>query len=697
MPISIVNRLHNYLRASRPKGNEPTSVTLTADVDILAAPGAGKLPAFSIVAYTGSVMQVSAFYTPVILDLQGMSLSRSYIPTLRDHDASRIVGQTSEHDISAAGLTVKGTITDEGIEGQQIISNAKNGFRWQASIGASIVRREFLDAGKTANVNGKQVTGPLLIARESVVHEVSFVAIGADQNTAVNVAASQTTEEQDMPFAQWLQARGFDPGQLDATQIASLQALYDTEKAATSANNPNVTAHIANVATPSNQVSATVTTATPFDVTASIQAMRAESARIARINVIAAGLPEISAKAIGDGWSEDKTELEVLRAKRGAAPAIHVVDRDMSDAVIECAIATTGGLDHAESRFDEQTLEASRKAFRHGIGLQQLMLVAASRAGNGAHFTTFRENPEGVLRAAFSTHSLSGILSNVANKFLLAGYSAVENTWDTISAKRSVNDFKAITSYRMTGGFEFEQVGPSGEIKHATAGEESYTNQAKTYGKMFAITRADLINDDLGALSDVPRRIGRGAAIKLNKVFWLSFLDNSMFFTTGHGNLITSGTYALSATGLKKGVETFRKQVDSDGNPLAVTPKYLLVPPELETTAEELFKSTNFNTGGASTTEKVPNTNVFANKYMPLVSTYLSNANMSGYSTTAWYLLADPMDVATIEVAFLNGQRSPTVESADADFNVLGIQMRGYFDFGVSKQDYRGGVRANGA
>ncbi len=49
-----------------------------------------------------------------------------------------------------------------------------------------------------------------------------------------------------------------------------------------------------------------------------------------------------------------------------------------------------------------------------------------------------------------------------------------------------------------------------------------------------------------------------------------------------------------------------------------------------------------------------------------------------------------------IEVAFLNGQESPTIETAEADFSVLGIQMRGYHDFGVALQDPRGGVKAKG-
>jgi len=47
-------------------------------------------------------------------------------------------------------------------------------------------------------------------------------------------------------------------------------------------------------------------------------------------------------------------------------------------------------------------------------------------------------------------------------------------------------------------------------------------------------------------------------------------------------------------------------------------------------------------------------------------------------------------------VAFLNGQESPTIETAEADFNVLGVQMRGYHDFGVALQDFRGGVKNKG-
>ena len=47
-------------------------------------------------------------------------------------------------------------------------------------------------------------------------------------------------------------------------------------------------------------------------------------------------------------------------------------------------------------------------------------------------------------------------------------------------------------------------------------------------------------------------------------------------------------------------------------------------------------------------------------------------------------------------MAFLNGQESPTIETAEADFNQLGIKMRGYHDFGCALQDPRGGLKSKG-
>jgi hypothetical protein len=74
----------------------------------------------------------------------------------------------------------------------------------------------------------------------------------------------------------------------------------------------------------------------------------------------------------------------------------------------------------------------------------------------------------------------------------------------------------------------------------------------------------------------------------------------------------------------------------------------------------------------------------------------MSNSIYTGYSAAAWYMLADPDVLAMIEIVALNGRVEPVVEQADADFNVLGIQMRGYADIGVALQEKRAAVKADG-
>ncbi|OQB78353.1 MAG: hypothetical protein BWX88_05180 [Planctomycetes bacterium ADurb.Bin126] len=118
------------------------------------------------------------------------------------------------------------------------------------------------------------------------------------------------------------------------------------------------------------------------------------------------------------------------------------------------------------------------------------------------------------------------------------------------------------------------------------------------------------------------------------------------------------------------------------------------MPTALSATATVLHKSVEVRDTTAST--KYPVANPHQGKYRAEVSRYLSNSTYTGNSEKAWYLLADPADLPVIEVAFLNGQESPTIETAEADFNVLGVVMRGYHDVGVALQDPKGGCKNKG-
>ena len=440
------------------------------------------------------------------------------------------------------------------------------------------------------------------------------------------------------------------------------------------------------------------------------QRVAAESRRIEAVRKVCDGkYPDIEARAIESGWDATRTELEVLRASRPKAPMVQTQGSNDSDRnsglVLEAACMLTAKLGDVEKLYDERTLDAASRRYRGGIGLQELLLEAAW--ANGYTGRNFRD-PRSVLRhafgtnggsypgveAAFSTVDVGGILSNVANKFLLEGFFSVERTWRNITAIRNVSDFKTVTSYRLIGKDQYEKVAPGGELKHGSLGEEQYSNKADTYGLLLSIDRRDIINDDLGAITTVPRKLGRGSGLKINDVFWTTFLNNAAFFSAGNKNYISGAATALSIDGLTSGETAFMDQVDSDGKPIGIMPAVLLVPTALSAVATTLWKSLEIRDTTAST--KYPVANPHQGKFRVEVSRYLANNTYSGGSSKAWYLLSDPNDLPVIETAFLNGQESPTIETTEADFNVLGVQMRGYHDFGVALQDPRGGVKAKG-
>ncbi len=264
-----------------------------------------------------------------------------------------------------------------------------------------------------------------------------------------------------------------------------------------------------------------------------------------------------------------------------------------------------------------------------------------------------------------------------------------------ISGKKNVRDFKTITTVSLTDGVIFEKVGPGGEIKHGTLGEVTYSNKADTYAKMLAITRTDYYNDDLGALTTVPKKLGNGAMKKLNDIFWTKLLGAvaADFFAAGNSNL-NAGVATMSLSGLTATEILFMAQTNPDRTPLGLEPAILLVPTALKAGAKGLTDPNSQLITGESTTTS--NANVFRGRFTVESSPYISNATYTGNTSVGWWMLANPADMPVIEIAALNGQIEPTVETAQAEFNVLGVQMRGYSDVGVELQEYRGGVYADG-
>jgi len=181
-----------------------------------------KLRRFSMTAYSGGVMNLPGWKYPVVVDLEGLAIASQSRPILRDHNRGQIVGHTDSITIEDYQLKVTGVISGVGEAAQEVIASSENGFPWQASIGARGDKMVLIPAGRQVMVNGQTFSGPLYVARQATLGEISFVAIAADQNTTVRVAAgaradnhSHDTETSAMDFEKWLQAQGFEPDQLN--------------------------------------------------------------------------------------------------------------------------------------------------------------------------------------------------------------------------------------------------------------------------------------------------------------------------------------------------------------------------------------------------------------------------------------------------------------------------------------------------
>ena len=672
----------------------PGDISLVA----LAAEGDSQAPPhFTMIAYTGDAMRIEGWRFPVVVDLEGLSIPSQRRPVRFGHSMYQGVGHTERISVEAGRLIAEGIVSRDTPAAREVVASGKRGFPWQASIGAQVARADFVRAGKSVTVNGRTFEGPVYVARRTVLGEISFVDLGADTNTAATIAATGVCSP--------------ESGVCSENKETSVMA--DDIETATGSKTESA-ATDAEVQADGNQAQAADLQPTAHGLqpaaVAELRAQaRAETKRLAAIRRICAGRhPDLEERAIAEGWTQDRCELEVLRASRPRAPAIHAVDNTMNGSVLEAACLLTAKIEHIEEHADEKALDAATRRFRGGIGLQELLLEAAWANGySGRNFRDSRavlrhafghsldtSHHEHALQAGFSTIDIGGILSNVTNKFLLEGFFSVERTWRNICAIRNVSDFKTVTSYRLVGRDQYEKVAAGGELKHGTLGEETYTNKADTYGLILTIDRQDIINDDLGAITTVPRKLGRGSGLKINDVFWATFLNNTAFFTAGRNNYLTGVDTALGITGLTLAEVSFMNQVDAEGKPVGIMPAILLVPPSLSAMGTMLFKSLEIRDNTASV--KYPLANPHAAKFRAEVSRYLSNPQYTGFSDKAWYLLADPGDLAVIEVAFLNGQEAPTIESAEADFNVLGIQMRGYHDFGVALQEPRAGVKAKG-
>jgi hypothetical protein len=310
--------------------------------------------------------------------------------------------------------------------------------------------------------------------------------------------------------------------------------------------------------------------------------------------------------------------------------------------------------------------------------LRDLMIDCVEREGNSkARYL----DDAGLIREALTGAGAFGsILSNAANKSLSNGYTAAETTFELWTGTGSNPDFKEATEYKLSEAGELVKMTANGEFKHDEMKDSGTKKSVLTFGRSWGITRQALINDDLGALTKIPAAYAASAKRGINTLVYSTLgKANADVFAAAKGNLAENASLP-SVASIGDGRAAMRKQKNLRGKEtLNIAPKYILLPTGLETGTEQLLVSM---TDPASSNSGVRNP--FTGKLIPVC-----DAELDQYSATAWYLAAQAGLVDTIEVTYLNGQKTPIIESQVA-FDVLGMKWRIYIDYGVTLLDFRG-------
>lgn len=320
-----------------------------------------------------------------------------------------------------------------------------------------------------------------------------------------------------------------------------------------------------------------------------------------------------------------------------------------------------------------------------------LLELARESLGNAGVNTRGLSRDEVATRALHSTSDFPEILSAVTNKTLRQAYDAYPRTFALFCRQVLATDFKSMHRVQLGEAPQLLEVGESGEFKRGTLGESKESYRVKTYGRVVAITRQVLINDDLDAFTRIPAMYGNSIAQLESDVVWgiitsnPAMADGNALFHATHKNLAGTGAALdVASVGAARAAMALQTGLDKK-TVLNIRPAFLIVPAALELKAEQLVAQ---NLVPADSAKVVPQS---IRTLSPI-----SEPRLDAASATSWYLAASPNQIDTIEYAYLEGQQGAYIETRNG-FDVDGVEIKCRLDFGAKAIDWRGLYKNPGA
>lgn len=424
-----------------------------------------------------------------------------------------------------------------------------------------------------------------------------------------------------------------------------------------------------------------------------VQAVQAERQRVAEIAEICQRVKmtdEFTTNLIKEGKTVEESRAAVIdevAKNANKAPVTGNVVVTGADETEQVRSALIDGLSERmkpgsvkDFQKNERTVE-----FRN---MRLLDLAKQRLHAKGEKFTTLSDSE--IVKRAWATTDYPDLFVTTIQRFLRRDYTNVIQDWQMIALRQSANDFRVKTGIKIDGRSQFQEIPEGGKYRSTPVlQDEKATIQLKRFGQMHNISYQTIINDDLAALARVPKIIGIDSQRLQSDTVWNLIINNvntpdgkAIFDATSHKNYDSTGA-ALSSASLSAGRTALRRMKSPAGNLIGVAPRYLIVPPELETTAQQMVT--------AVLSTNVGDVNVFAGKFQNIVCTTLSD-------TKAWYLAADPNETTAdgIMYAYLDGSEGVNVSSF-LDLYSDDLVIKANMAFAASVWGYQGWYKNKGA
>lgn len=434
--------------------------------------------------------------------------------------------------------------------------------------------------------------------------------------------------------------------------------------------------------------------AAPLAVTAEdlASAMRMVEARSeARVAIAESTLPD-AAKARLKARFEAESEFTAETVREAIKAEREYVTQFSGGAVVRGLGGDFGRVEAGESRAEkvERMLEAffdsEHKDHEHARSFRECYVAITG----DTRVTGQRRNcDDALMREALGTADLSEVLGNAIHRRMIADYRTpdVYGAWRQLVNIGNATDFRNQERARWGGYGDLPAVAESGDYTALTSpGDEKASFAVTKRGGLETLTIEAIKNDDVGLIRRIPTNLSRAAKRTLGK-FVFDFVrtnpviyDAKAFFHADHGNLLS---VALAAASYASARLKMLRQPEKDSlDPLGIGPKFLLVSPDGEEGAADLFRR---NTNQDKT---------FLQSLSPTIIPvwYWTDVN-------DWAAMADPLDIPTIEIAFLDGVEEPELFVQDSPtsgsmFSNDQMTWKIRHIYGGAVTDYRGAVKS---